>query len=974
MSFGFPPTLLALLIATAGTLVERSVRAQDTSPAEPANMLGNFFKLGLPDSRGAKWVRLQLSDEDPRMDMFLRSDSRKLSGNAWLVREESGVIELVFDHLNVRAQRVEREDEETRGKLPRAKITDADLDADVKLLLASLKPGRKGTPGQAIRVAGYSFDSEQAPPVVAANALLFAAHLQRQALTDEAQEIVRAALAFAPGPASFDLAIAQIAEARLHQLSGEFFEQHDHAAYARAIEKLAAEFPRRWRQRDAALLLAKRARTQKPGAFAGDPNAKKAADFLLGLKKNQAAGLPLRSNWLLPGESESWARYARYLANRGMPMEESAARPDSFKQPRAVFAGLARLLDDHRLLAFRRDDVWSWGRSVGFYSGGERSRAQRIENEYSTLERPMEVGELAWALIESVLPRKLRSEIERIETGRIKRVLTWFGAIAPLSDEELARITLRNCEGNDDAGFQPALKLLVQKGNAESQKLLAKVFLNPAVWSNYRGQDEMMAQLEAHVARLGADGPAFGEKLRPVVAAALKAQSTTRVPPQRSERYVNAGLKKFDQIFKPQGFAELLDELVSEDGETWWVIWQILTKQLQKMSWAEAEPQLFQTAAKAKNLAVRSGILWQIRQRQWIEFGPNEPPPRVPDAATRAAVGALFADETPLPQGSNSWSAPMTFSDLTALAFTIPRLPRDDYSRWYEELRRIPEFAFGWLKEQTRALLADKPPLPMPSAARVPAGRLAEILKEFAALPPERIFEALLAKTADEQAAIANTKPTEWPPAVTSASLIVASVEIGNEVDAKWIDFARWKGRPFDEGVYEEIRDAVQKAALDGHACTLSLTPIGLLGGVNLKIQGPDTVLRRMNKEQLANSKIPLLKDEPLPDAVMSLAVISEWSNHTKRITFSYAIWNNPDLTRAWQERFARPADRATKPGSDENDGLQFEAGFFGNNDPEPLENALRDVWAGKFSEKREFQIRWTGQPIGEASNTDRDN
>jgi hypothetical protein len=38
----------------------------------------------------------------------------------------------------------------------------------------------------------------------------------------------------------------------------------------------------------------------------------------------------------------------------------------------------------------------------------------------------------------------------------------------------------------------------------------------------------MMAQLEACVARLGADGAAFGKELRPVVAATLKAQGTAR--------------------------------------------------------------------------------------------------------------------------------------------------------------------------------------------------------------------------------------------------------------------------------------------------------------------------------------------------------------------------------------------------------------------------------------------------------------
>jgi hypothetical protein len=840
MSFGSPPALLALIVAIAAASFEPgSAFAQEMSPAEQAKVLENFFKLGLPDSRNAKWVKARLPEDYDAADSLPGGESEPYTGNAWLVREENGVVELIRDHVRrVRVRRVSGEDEETRDKLPGARIKDADLDADVKTLIAALKSGRANTGGP-VHSGGQYLMGDEAQPANAASALLFAAHLQRQGRTEQAQEIVRAALAFTPGPASLDFAISKIADGRLQQLNEEYFAKRDHAAYARAIEKLATEFPRSWPQRDAALLLAKRAAAQKPGKMAGDPAAKKAADFLLSLRKEQAASLPVHVNWLLPaGDDASLrARHPRYYNVPGLPIDDVAEPlPDFFKQPRSAFAGLARLLDDRRLLTLSHEDI-----------PGRGEISPHLEREYANLDRPLELGELAWALIKNVLPGDLRSDVEDEQSGRMEKVLAWFATIAAMSDDELAWSFLRQSDAGSD---EPALTFLVQKGNAESQKLLADVFLDLAVWSRH-SPDPMLRHVEEYVARLGAAGPAFGEKLRPVVAAALQAQVAERLDEfgepgaeqrQTYERQANMTLKKFDEIFKPQGLGEMLAELAGADKDTWMGSWEMRMAKVETTPWAEAEPQLFQTAAKAKDPAVRFDILLTIGGHEVALFvqpgqgerAAKETTPAKLDAATQSALETLLSDETPLPE-QNSEGTAKDFSDFAALVFTQPRLPVADRDRWQAELRRIPEFALGWLKSQARAIIAGKPLPPMPSAARVRAGRAQEIFKEVAALPPEKILVALLAKNPDEQAAVADAKPDEWPRALREASLTIMGVNAADEEHATLLNLARWKGRKFDEALHKEITDAVEKAALADHGCEVNLSSIGLFGGLHLR-------------------------------------------------------------------------------------------------------------------------------------------
>ena len=969
----FSPTLTALALALAG-----ASPAQEVSPAAQSQALDTLFKLGLPDSRGAKWVQARFPDGSGTDPALPGAEGVQYSGNAWLVREEKGVVELIVDHTRrVRARRAKGDEDESAGKLPTAQIQEADLAKDLATLTAALKPGGKPV-NRAIRVGGQYLSGNEALPAMAAGAVLFAAHLQRQGRAEEAQSILRGALAYAPGPGTLDSAVSRIADARLRLLGEAFFAERDHADYARAIEKLAGEFPRGWQSRAAALLLAKRAAEQKPAPSSNDPVAKKAAALLLSLKKDQVESLPLESNWLfaVPGEAPQPRRYRgrRMMMSGGSAPEGALA--EFFAQPRAAFSGVARLLDDRRLLPLWRDDISDSG--VSFFNS-ETGDEQRIRLEYNKLSRPLELRELAWALIEKVLPDNLRSEIDDLETGRTEKVLAWFSTISAMNDDDLAWTALRQSDGANDSNFAPALGFLVQKGNAASQKRLADVFLDPAVWSN-GADDGVLTQVEAYAAKLGPAAAAFGEKLRPIVATAVKAQNAEQMSNfgegmnaemrKMYERQADGQLKKFDQIFKPQGLAEMLAELANADKESSMEMWETLQGQLGKVPWAQAEAQLFQLAPKVKDPAVRSGILSLIMQHESEESPGKKTAPAAPDAATRAAIETLLADPTPLPEPIYWVASARDFSDMTAVTFALPRVPEADRARWQEHLQKTPEFALAWLKAHARALAAAQPAPPMPAASRVPAARADEILKEVVALPPDKILPALLARTPDEQAAVIEQlgKSAEWPPAFVQARLLVTSSQNDDEELRKVFDVSRWTGRKFDETVRKEITEDAEKAALDGHGCMISVSPVGLLGGLKVIVQQPNRGPGNLDKKQLSSSKTPLLEGQPAPDAIVALYFSARQNERSKPVTFAYALWKNPDLSKTWREKFVKPAEPGAKPEPEDGEAARSRlSGFPGKtNDPTPFDNALADIIAGKPAARGQFALWWMVRTIGE--------
>lgn len=979
------PGISLLLIALAlHALGPVSARAQEVSQAEQVQALETFFKVGLPDTRGAKWVKAQLADRGDGGILLPGGDDAGYTGNAWLVREEkNGTVELIVDHARrVRARRV-KEDDESAGQLPAVRIQPADLDADLKKLAAALKPsGAKNR--NSVRIGDDYIDSDEAPAAMAAGALLLCAHLQQQGRGTQVGTLIPAALAFGPDPAdALDHALSIIAGARLRQLTDAFIGKRDAAAYAQGIEKLAGEFPRGWRNRDAALFLARRVREQKPAPEADDAGAKKAAALLLALKSDQVQTLPTNSNWLLPADDQSQdGNFPRRYRGRRMPVDDDSeeATPPSgpaaafFAERRTAFAAIARLLNDHRLMALRRGELSGSGSS---YVSSDATPAERLRQRYNSLDRPVELREIAWSLVAQIIPDRLRSEIEDHESGRAEKVLAWFQTVAPLSDDAFAWTELRQADGANDSDFDAALTFLVAKGNAESQKLLQEVFLDPAVWSS-GSSDGLLGHLETYAGKLGAGAAAFGEKLRPVVAATIKARNAEQVAnygtqisgEQRKmlERQAAGELKKFDQIFKPQGLPEMLAELADADKDSSMEIWQTLQGELGKVPWPQAEALLFQTAPKAKDPAVRSGILTLILQRGMGGGGKKAPAP-APDAPTRAALETLFADTTALTEPIQWAPTAETVADFAALAFVLPRLSETDNSRWQEAMGKLPEFTIGWLKAHARALAANQPAPPMPDAKRVPAGRAEAIVAEAAALAPEKVLAALLAKTPDEQAAAAEHlgKLAEWPPALLAARFTVVGSQSDKGKVAQTLNADRWKGRRLDETLRQEIASAVEKIGLEGRPCTAGVAPIGLLGGVRVTVQNRGGGI--VHPRELTRAKVPLLEGKPPPAAIVASYFMMQGEGRSQPVIFASAVWKDPDLTRAWREKYAKPGDPAAKAESPESESARYrQQGYPGqNNDPAPYENAVRDLISGKPAARGQFGLWWMIRPVKES-------
>ena len=299
-------------------------------------------------------------------------------------------------------------------------------------------------------------------------------------------------------------------------------------------------------------------------------------------------------------------------------------------------------------------------------------------------------------------------------------------------------------------------------------------------------------------------------------------------------------------------------------------------------------------------------------QHEQREPEKKKPAAAIPDAATLAAITTLLADETPIPEPIYWAASAQNFGDFAALAFVLPRLAEGDNGTWRTLLQKCPEFAIVWINSHARALAAGQPAPPIPDAARASAGRADEILKEVATLAPEKILAALMTKTPDEQAAVIEQlgKFAEWPPAFLGARLTVTGTQMDGSDFAKEFDANRWKGRRFDDAMKKEVTEAAEKAALDGHACMIGFTPVGMLGGLKFVFRA-DGGARSINREQLAQAKTPLLEGQPPPDAIIATYFTAREEGQRKPITFSYALWKNPELSRVWREKHAQPASPA---------------------------------------------------------------
>ena len=94
MRAGITLILIAVALQALGPV---SARSQDVPLAEQVQALETLFKVGLPETRGWKWVKAQLQDGNGGGILLPGDEAAGYTGNAWLVREEkNGTAELII--------------------------------------------------------------------------------------------------------------------------------------------------------------------------------------------------------------------------------------------------------------------------------------------------------------------------------------------------------------------------------------------------------------------------------------------------------------------------------------------------------------------------------------------------------------------------------------------------------------------------------------------------------------------------------------------------------------------------------------------------------------------------------------------------------------------------------------------------------------------------------------------------------------
>lgn len=160
------------------------------SQNDDARLLEKFFELGLPEVKGAKWV--QAYSEDGGQAALPGGYNTNYNGNAWLVGEANGVVEVVFvNGVRVKGRKGNGDSPDADGP-SRIMIQPAKVDADMKAFCQTLK-----SPEQILQHT----NSAESRSRLAGGVLIALAQFQRNGHGDFVKEHFPYALRLAASPA-----------------------------------------------------------------------------------------------------------------------------------------------------------------------------------------------------------------------------------------------------------------------------------------------------------------------------------------------------------------------------------------------------------------------------------------------------------------------------------------------------------------------------------------------------------------------------------------------------------------------------------------------------------------------------------------------------------------------------------------------------------------------------------------------------
>ena len=782
----FSALLCAAALLSPALLAEETAAKENIGKENTPATTGDFSMvlqqiatLGVPDLREARWV-----DDREHLALRLMVDNHSVGDRFWekseiakrrlWVMREGEIYQLIqlgeADVLTFVREVPEAEPEpipETGAELAKSvrkierrnigedllKLPDADLEKDVARLIEELARGkgeeRRQSEGVVERLSGMH--------------LLFAVQLYQHGKPDLANRIANALFARFPNRAAIlNAAISLLADAQYTQATQRLREGGDWSAYAEELEALLKKFPRGWEVRPAVerlrQLVGQRVSGDIPelepweGTALDGPTVASLTALVTGKNnpptEEKVTSAPLL--WILPKEVRDRNSLQVYTdVSGGVSPEVAGVLTQSGM---AAVPTLAAAMLDETLTdifpAHQNSSIWEI----------RHDSIPGVKRLFDGLYRPMTRGEIAWLLLQTILPEDEWRLRQLSPEARAEMAVEFWEAHHGDSPEELLRFYLEEGTYRQQAG---ATKVLSQSSNPKLHAVLEEWLLD--------GEkiEERVNETLAYLEEQGPVARTFGKTVVSRLEARLNNPAIKR---NESSDYYGSrdgvlGRKRLQDVITEMKVKtgsitakELVLGIATDSKSGTWSKAEEIKKTLRLESEKKRKMTLLELAAETDDAALKETLLLLLPQVA------NTSPYRInPETGEREQVDfslendemkcweKLLADLTPLKSGDPTMARPQTLGGLAADFFC--GLYEEPTPEYLQVLAQLGEFDLSvWNLARAQARLAGRLPPEPPRPEHVPVERLRALVTASAEVRPEQLEAFLTELPMDERA------------------------------------------------------------------------------------------------------------------------------------------------------------------------------------------------------------------------------
>jgi len=715
--------------------------------------------LGLPDLKGAAWVR-ESGDGRGYRDMggyYLQQVFQNSSGNAWQLAQGGQVIGA--GELTARAPQGEVGQGQKKGFLEAlgnafsGKSSKVDPAADAQALVNALsKPD------------DYTVKSLREDQQSLGRLFLLAAQFHAAGHKAEANAVAAAVFALPADPATvLDSALSTLANEQTRAALEEFYQNGDWQGLTVKLEAIAARFTRGWARREAIAELAARIRTQTakgaplpPSPLEPVPEAlsKDVLSWLAGAEKKTEAAADAESEETEETadeemeeeeESEVPALWLLPATENDEPPE-----PEFLRNGVKTLAVLIPLLTDRTLVAQPLPPAPQENEMerVMSFDGAPKPLAD-------TFRLPATRADAVAPLLRQVIPNSSEMDSTALHTA----ANAFWKDHAKKPPVELAALYLR--EGDEEQQFAAGLWLAqteatgAEEAFGEWASVPEQVVERLSISREYiRQRREAAAGVVEKVAvalraRVGKPIPASGPQ------DPFFSPSPEQAKPLDKEQ-AEGVIRALQMLTSTKGLEDALLRL-AQDAEPAGPVLAAMSEEIYSTPAEKLIPAVLKAAAAATPanrpdvLDTAMNVLTRRDRYERYEEGPPQAPPKVDDSVNEPLL-ALLENQEPIPPDKRSAYGFATIGDTTA--FIEARLRDAEAFKKVSELHQLTgRPAMGFLRERALARLKKQPLPDWPDAKKVPAERLTEIVNSLKDQPPPEIIKRLESLTLEERAA-----------------------------------------------------------------------------------------------------------------------------------------------------------------------------------------------------------------------------